>query len=151
MPGVGAALGDNRNLHAGGVVEVGSLVGGGDLELLDAVHRGGHHTGRLTAGKAEIAPADLILRVGKQTAGRIIAEARIVNSTAAVHIIAVIAAVKHEVGLVHDRATHTAIRANSRLHSYERTDIAAKTRKRLQHVAAYSVTDSRIQRLQLSI
>src|SRR5207248_9636340 len=71
VPGVGAALGDNRNLHAGGVVEVGSLVGGGDLELLDAVHRGGHHTGRLTAGKAEIAPADLILRVGKQTAGRI--------------------------------------------------------------------------------
>ena len=45
MPGIAAAASHELHLSSGRAIEVGGLVGDVDLELLDALHRRGHHSG----------------------------------------------------------------------------------------------------------
>ena len=137
MPGIGAALGDDLNLRAGGAVEVGGLVGGIDLELFNAIERRGHDAGG--------AAANLI---GDDAAGRIASEARGVNLHAAVHIIRVLAAIEHERALVDDRAGHAAIGGNAGLQGHEGGCVPANRRQVLQELAADGVTDRSVQGLQ---
>src|SRR2546422_4923612 len=45
MPGIAAAASHELHLSSGRAIEVGGLVGDVNLELLDAFHRRGHHSG----------------------------------------------------------------------------------------------------------
>ena len=114
VPGVGAALGDDRHLHAGRVVEVGGLVRGRDFELFDAVDRGGHHTRGLAPVDPGVGAADGIIRIVEQSTGGIVAKIFIVNARTAVHVVAVVATVERENGLVHHRAGSAALAAGAR-------------------------------------
>ena len=119
VPGVGAALGDDRHLHAGRVVEVGGLVRGRDFELFDAVDRGGHHTRGLAAVDPGVGAADGIVRIVEQSTGGIVAKIFIVNARTAVHVVAVVATVERENCLVHHRSGSAAVRAHASLHGDE--------------------------------
>src|SRR5437660_4966321 len=98
MPGVGSAPSNHLNLRARGAVEVGSLIGGIYLELLNAVERRGHDAGRAAANL-----------VRDDAPRRVTGEAWGVHLHAAVHVVGVLTTVEHERALVHHRTGHASI------------------------------------------
>src|SRR6185312_14798692 len=132
VDGVGSALGHDLHLCAGGVIEVGGLVGGIDFEFFHAVSRSRHHAGRSAhAGK-----------LAGDAAGGVSAKARRVHIHAAVHVVGVVAAVELEAGLIDHCAGHAAVRTDAGLQGHEGAHIASQTGKRFQGDTGHGVSYS---------
>ncbi len=138
MPGIRAALCDYLNLRACRAIEIRSLVGGIHFEFLDAVEWRRHNTGWSATD-----------RVRDDASRWVAGEARGINLHAAIHVIGVLAAIKHESALVDHGSSDAAIGRNARLQGHKRTGVPANGGQGLQHITRYAVPDRGVQCLQL--
>ena len=144
VPLVSAALGDHRNLRAGGRVEVGGLVGGADFEFFERVDWSRHDAGRAAAGVS----GGLF---GDEASGDVAGEARRVDVHAAVHVVGVLATVELEGVLIIDRASDRAVGRDAGLQGDEGGSIAADAWQSIESGAADAVTDGGVGGLQFGV
>src|SRR3954453_8078671 len=102
MKPVGPALSDHLHLAAAGAIEIGSVIVGPDLELLDALH-GSRHDARGTAAGSS----------AHKTAGRCI------TRIGPILVAGIISSVELEQVLVYRYAGHLARRRDGRLQNKE--------------------------------
>src|ERR1700740_2725750 len=126
MPGIGSPLGDHFHFRAGRTIEVGGLAGGVYFELLHAILRSRQHSRGATGSSAEFGWSQSSL-IGNASR-RIASVAFRVYVHAAVHVVAVVAAVERESALVDNRSRNGSIGAHAGLQCNEGADIGAEAR-----------------------